>query len=226
MSGANERADVKSTIPKYLIGVALVVMCSLIASAVANIANTSGGNDASGIVNKGFELGGIKVGTVTPPDSEPGYTPPDIPPRTIVYDVTESGVFGYADLYNATKFEYLRDRNDATRKIGRVYYGADGKIIGRDTYNLDSKERITKIEHMDANNNLIGNSTVSYETVGIGQKVKINNDYDNTQKVVYYKGNTDTVALVQIFKTTNGKTEKIAEELYDEEFKYYTNVNP
>lgn len=68
MSGANERADVKSTIPKYLIGVALVVMCSLIASAVANIANTSGGNDASGIVNKGFELGGIKVGTVTPPE--------------------------------------------------------------------------------------------------------------------------------------------------------------
>lgn len=61
LSGANEKANLKGTFSKYLIGVALIVMCSTIASVVANIANTDGSNTASGIVSGGFNLGGLKI---------------------------------------------------------------------------------------------------------------------------------------------------------------------
>lgn len=57
-SGANERANLKGMIPKYLIGVALIVMCFTIASYVAEIA----GNDtAEEIIDVGAgdaEIGG------------------------------------------------------------------------------------------------------------------------------------------------------------------------
>ena len=42
-SGADERANLKGMLPKYLIGVALIVMCFTIASMVADIA----GNDTA-----------------------------------------------------------------------------------------------------------------------------------------------------------------------------------
>lgn len=67
MSGANEKAELKGTFSKYLIGIALIVMCTLIASAVAKIANTDGKNDAGGLVDTGFDLGGMKTGTTTVP---------------------------------------------------------------------------------------------------------------------------------------------------------------
>ncbi len=43
LSGANERANLKGLLPKYLIGIALIVMCFGIAQAVSNIA----GNDTA-----------------------------------------------------------------------------------------------------------------------------------------------------------------------------------
>lgn len=61
LSGANERANLKGTASMYLIGVALIVLCSTIAGGVAEIAGKSGDNTASGIVDKGFKLGGITV---------------------------------------------------------------------------------------------------------------------------------------------------------------------
>ena len=69
MSGANEKAELKGTFSKYLIGIALIVMCTLIASAVAKIANTDGKNDAGGLVDTGFDLGGMKTGTTTVPQT-------------------------------------------------------------------------------------------------------------------------------------------------------------
>lgn len=63
MSGANERAELKGTFSKYLIGVALIVLCTTIAAAVAKIADTDGKNNAGGIVDTGFEIGGMKTGT-------------------------------------------------------------------------------------------------------------------------------------------------------------------
>ena len=69
MSGANEKAEFKGTFSKYLIGIALIVMCTLIASAVAKIANTDGKNDAGGLVDTGFDLGGMKTGTTTVPQT-------------------------------------------------------------------------------------------------------------------------------------------------------------
>lgn len=63
MSGANERAELKGTFSKYLIGVALIVLCTTIAAAVAKIADTDGKNNAGGIVDTGFEIGGMKIGT-------------------------------------------------------------------------------------------------------------------------------------------------------------------
>lgn len=62
MSNASEKANLKGLTSKYLIGVALVVLCSTIAAAVANIANTSGENTETGIVNKGIEISGLNIG--------------------------------------------------------------------------------------------------------------------------------------------------------------------
>lgn len=54
MSAANEKANLKGSFTKYLIGIGLIVFCSTIASAVANIANTTGENTAEGIVKRGL----------------------------------------------------------------------------------------------------------------------------------------------------------------------------
>ena len=62
MSGAQEKANLKGSLSKYLIGIALIVFCSTIASAVANIANTDGGNDAISLIKEAFRLGGATVG--------------------------------------------------------------------------------------------------------------------------------------------------------------------
>ena len=72
LSGANEKANLKGTFSKYLIGVALIVMCSTIASVVANIANTDGSNTASGIVSGGFNLGGLKIKSGTDSSTQTG----------------------------------------------------------------------------------------------------------------------------------------------------------
>lgn len=53
MSGANEKAQIKGMIPKYLIGIALIVCCSSIAQIVVSIA----GNDtADKIIDMGTNL--------------------------------------------------------------------------------------------------------------------------------------------------------------------------
>ncbi len=70
MSGANEKANLKGSASKYLIGVALIVFCSTIAAAAANIANTTGENTSTGIVNKGIEISGIKIGDKNLTDAE------------------------------------------------------------------------------------------------------------------------------------------------------------
>lgn len=70
MSGANEKANLKGSASKYLIGVALIVFCSTIAAAAANIANTTGENTNTGIVDKGIEISGIKIGDKNLTDAE------------------------------------------------------------------------------------------------------------------------------------------------------------
>lgn len=57
MSAANEKANLKGSFTKYLIGIGLIVFCSTIASAVANIANIDGSNNAEGIVKRGLGIG-------------------------------------------------------------------------------------------------------------------------------------------------------------------------
>lgn len=54
MSGANEKANLKGMLPKYLIGVALIVMCFGIAGGIAEIA---GNDDAQSIIDVGKEAG-------------------------------------------------------------------------------------------------------------------------------------------------------------------------
>lgn len=70
MSGANEKANLKGSASKYLIGVALIVFCSTIAAAAANIANTTGENTNTGIVDKGIEISGLKIGDKNLTDAE------------------------------------------------------------------------------------------------------------------------------------------------------------
>lgn len=70
MSGANEKANLKGSASKYLIGVALIVFCSTIAAAAANIANTTGENTSTGIVDKGIEISGLKIGDKNLTDAE------------------------------------------------------------------------------------------------------------------------------------------------------------
>lgn len=72
MSGANERANLKGMIPKYLIGIALIILCFSIASGIAEIA---GNDDAKEIIDVGKEAwdhftGGSTSGT--PATSENG----------------------------------------------------------------------------------------------------------------------------------------------------------
>lgn len=62
LSGASEKANLKGKFQAYLIGVALIVLCSTISSGVAQIANKDGKNDGGGIVREGLSLGGITVG--------------------------------------------------------------------------------------------------------------------------------------------------------------------
>ena len=50
LSGANERANLKGILPRYLIGIALIVMCFTIAQAVAKLA---GNNSADDVINAG-----------------------------------------------------------------------------------------------------------------------------------------------------------------------------
>lgn len=66
MSGANERANLKGSVSMYLIGVALIVLCSTIASGVAKLADYNGENTAEGIVDEGFRLAGIVIGSKGP----------------------------------------------------------------------------------------------------------------------------------------------------------------
>lgn len=87
MSGANEKAELKGTFSKYLIGIALIVMCTLIASAVAKIANTDGKNDAGGLVDTGFDLGGMKTGTTV-------QTPTTTAPKSVHSKLAVSGTDG------------------------------------------------------------------------------------------------------------------------------------
>ena len=54
MSGANEKANLKGMIPKYLIGIALIILCFAIASGVAEIA---GNDDAKEIIDVGKDAG-------------------------------------------------------------------------------------------------------------------------------------------------------------------------
>lgn len=53
MSGADEKAEIKGMLPKYLIGIALIVCCSSIAQIVANIAGNDG---AEKIIDTGLKL--------------------------------------------------------------------------------------------------------------------------------------------------------------------------
>ena len=72
LSGANERANLKGMLPKYLIGFALIVLCFNIASGIAEIA---GNDDAIEIVEVGKNAGnhlvsaGTGLGTIRTPDS-------------------------------------------------------------------------------------------------------------------------------------------------------------
>ncbi len=53
MSGADEKAQIKGMLPKYLIGIALIVCCVSIAQVVVNIA---GNNEAAEIIDTGLKL--------------------------------------------------------------------------------------------------------------------------------------------------------------------------
>ena len=67
LAGANEKANLKGMLPKYLIGIALIVLCFTIAKAVANIA---GNDQAEDIIAVGENVGINFVDTVVPPASE------------------------------------------------------------------------------------------------------------------------------------------------------------
>jgi len=56
LSGANERARLKGMFFKYLLGIALITMCSTIAGGVAELAGRSGDNTAGGVIVKGKEF--------------------------------------------------------------------------------------------------------------------------------------------------------------------------
>lgn len=63
MSGAQERASLKGKFIMYVIGIALIVLCATIAAAVAEIANQDGQTTPENLVDLGFQIAGIQVGT-------------------------------------------------------------------------------------------------------------------------------------------------------------------
>lgn len=62
LGAADEKAKLKDAFPKYLIGIALVILASTVATIVAGIAYSGGDNTGGGVVDKGLELGGLEVG--------------------------------------------------------------------------------------------------------------------------------------------------------------------
>lgn len=79
ISGANEKANLKGRFIAYLVGIALIVMCSTVASIVADIANTDGSNTAEGIIEVGESVGNAIIEGVenTPNGSDNNTVMPD-----------------------------------------------------------------------------------------------------------------------------------------------------
>lgn len=201
MSGANEKADVKSMIPKYLIGVAFVVMCSLIASSVANIANKDGTNDAGGIVGKGFELAGMKVGTVTPPEGEKKQDDVLENTSTNFYVANLSSAQNWAMdsrfIYGAEGELSTSDIYDETSKrlTFREYKNQAGVVIAKDQYEykeVDGKQVLDKIYHSYSAKgqdklNLVATTNVKREENGTDGIVTYEFAFEGSSRIAGYK---------------------------------------
>ena len=77
-SAANEKANLKGKLVTYAYGVALIVLCSVIAGAVAKVANSDGKNTAEGMVEEGVDKSGVEVVEGTKKEEEATETWPKV----------------------------------------------------------------------------------------------------------------------------------------------------
>ncbi len=206
LSGANERANLKGTFPKYLIGVAFIVLCSTISSAVANIANTDGSNTPEGIVDKGFALAGITIGggnysgTPSTNKGNSNYHPTSEAPS---YNDTMMNLKDYSDVYSGavtTKNTY----DDKGRISEVIYYDANRQVVGKDEYKyfkgvFESAERVKEIKHVSNDGKEISKEKFDYSDNDGISSTNITTEKNGTKQnlvTVNYRTKENTVASI------------------------------
>ncbi len=206
LSGANERANLKGTFTKYLIGVAFIVLCSTISGAVAKIANTDGTNTATGIVDKGFELGKLEVGNKTPegggsskPDEEDSTTEYHTTAEAPSYDETMTKITDYSNLYSGAVTQKT-NYDDKGRVSEVIYYDNNRRVVGKDEYKynmgvFESSERVKEIKHVSSDGSVIGKESFKYTD----SSTQITTEKDGKKQelvTVNYRPNDNTVAAI------------------------------
>lgn len=188
MSGAQEKANLKGSLSKYLIGIALIVFCSTIASAVANIANTDGSNNAEGLIKRALGLGGATVGDPSATDTDPAgdvddenskdsnvkYYPTAVAPSPddkLKSVLEKEGYYDNIETVGAPEFY-----KDGTTVKTRTSFAKDGKTI---TENYDENGKLTSVV------------------------VKENGKETKSAKLEYK--DYDTVSSIQVTTEENGK---------------------
>lgn len=191
MSGAQEKANLKGKFTQYLIGIALIVFCSTIASAVANIAS-AGGGDAASIVDNALKLGGTTAqgGDDTPDQSDGSDEKNENGENTntnIKYYPTSAAPKANDKLKNVLEKEGYYD---GIETIGAPQFHSDGVTVKERTSFAKDGKAIT--EKYDKNGNL-----TSIEVKQNGKTVK-----EASIKYTEY----DTISSIQI--TTKENDEK------------------
>ena len=228
MSGAQEKANLKGSLSKYLIGIALIVFCSTIASAVANIANTDGGNDAVSLIKEAFRLGGATVGTSTNPNDDsstdanknanknyPASAAPKASMR-LAKALADAGYYGNKN-NTVVSEEYHKGTHTLEKRTLKM---EDGKMIV-ETYDImgnlktiaikDGEKEIKKasVDYKNTNGTVKSIRISSKEN---GQKTNITINYDTeTGNVIMYAKYDDKGNLLEseVYKDElpEGKTE-------------------
>lgn len=231
MSGAQEKANLKGSLSKYLIGIALIVFCSTIASAVANIANTDGGNDAISLIKKAFRLGGATVGDPSTTDpagdvddensknSNINYYPASAAPKASTRLAKALANEGYYGNKNNTVVseEYHKGTHTLEKRTLKM---EDGKMIV-ETYDImgnlktiaikDGEKEIKKasVDYKNTNGTV---KSIRINSKENGQKTKVTINYDTeTGNVIMYAKYDDKGNLLEseVYKDElpEGKTE-------------------
>lgn len=144
-SPANEKANLKGKLVTYAYGVALIVLCSTIAGAVAKVANADGKNTAEGIVQEGIDKSGVQeiegAQKLEEEDTWPKVENVRDEYGRIIGAITRYEDGSYSEAEYTDKWGYV--------KGNETYYDKDGNVIRYEEFRKNGE--LNKVTYYGAN---------------------------------------------------------------------------